>query len=82
MRICPALKKAKITDPNSRKGVEFCIESCPYPDCIAVDNKILHKIKMAREKSKTKRLHKNGLPIEEIAIKIGKSVTTVQRYLR
>jgi len=81
-RICPALKKAKITDPDSQEGIDFCTEKCPYPDCIAVTGTTLSQIRQAEEKHRAKQLQKKGMSNQEIARRIGKSARTVDRYLK
>jgi len=82
MRICPALRKAKITDPNSKAGIVFCTQSCPYPDCIAVETDYHFKRKRAGEISWIKRLYEKGMTTEDIAGRMSKSVGTVKKYLK
>ena len=81
-RICPALKRAKITNPESQAGIDFCTESCPYPECIVFEGNTLYKIEITREKTKAKKLQKKGMTAEEIAAVLGKSIRTVEKYLK
>lgn len=73
---CPAMTRAKITDPNSQDGIDFCVDSCPYKRCIVVEN--------SREQDtiRAKQLQKKGMSISEISTAIGKSTSTVRRYLK
>ena len=79
--LCPALKRANITNPESQAGKDFCTQKCPYPDCIVADG-TLYEMKLTNEKARVRRLYKKGMTTEEIATKIRKSVRSVQRYLK
>ncbi len=37
---CPALIKVNILDGESPEAKKFCINKCPYPDCILVMGRI------------------------------------------
>lgn len=32
-KLCSAMEKSGITNPNSKEGIKFCTERCPYPEC-------------------------------------------------
>ena len=81
MRLCPALRKAKITNPENQAGKDFCTQSCPYSECIAVEGDTLTKYRIGGEKSWARRLHRKGLTVGEIAVRMSKSVRTVKKYL-
>ena len=82
VRLCPALKRAKITDPETQAGKDFCTQKCPYSECIAMEGDTFTKIAMAKKKAGIRRLFKKGMMIEDIAVRIGKATKTVRKYLR
>ncbi|MBU1066998.1 helix-turn-helix domain-containing protein [Patescibacteria group bacterium] len=54
--------------------------SCPFrPDCIIKDRDVL---KTPKIKAKTTQLHQEGFEPEEIAKRLGKSLRTIQRWLK
>lgn len=79
MAICPAMKEAGITDPDSYEGIQFCTKHCPYPDCIAFSGGA-DIIKMREDEAK--RLKTNGYSIARIAKELRISRSTVENYLR
>ena len=38
LRRCPAMIEADIANPNNQKGKDFCLEQCPYPECLLFEN--------------------------------------------
>jgi len=76
------MKKSGITDADSKEGIEFCTEGCPYPDGCIVANERAGPSKMEREREKTRQLWKKGLSYEEIGLAIGRSSMTIRRYLK
>lgn len=81
--LCPAMKRARISDPDSPKGIEFCTERCPYPEgCIAADDKAMGIIKRTAEKRKIRQLHRRGMSIEDIANTVRTTTKIVHRCLQ
>ena len=76
---CDAMLKAHISDPNSQAGIKFCINKCPYEDCIVVDG--TRTTAQNASKREARKLHKAGLSNEEISSIIHRSSRTVKRYL-
>ena len=80
--LCSKMVEKGITDPDSRDGIDCCL-NCELTICeLEVGNKrrlpggtIYVKKKRARE------LLKNGLSLNETAIQLGLSVRTIRRYL-
>ena len=79
---CPALEKAKITNPDSQAGIDFCTQKCPYNGCIVFEGDTPYRMKISQEKSRAIQLQKEGMTNREISEILGKSPKTVIRYLK
>jgi len=85
-RRCPAMIEEGIEDPDSEEGCLFCagdrygqIESkCPYPFCVVFEQTLA----LAEIKDYAKRLHTHGVSVKDIALILGRHVTTIKSYLR
>jgi len=75
---CPAMIEAGIVDPDSYDGIQFCINDCPYPDCIAFSGDL--EIQKIRE-TEAKRLRTHGYTVNRIAKTLEIARSTVERYL-
>lgn len=78
--MCKEGKEAGILNPESRKGIDFCINKCPYPDgCIVLEQPA------GRQSYKQKRLEavrKLGSPSAlDVSKMFGVSLRTAQKYL-
>jgi len=79
---CPAMIQAKVKDPNSQEGIDFCVNQCPYDVCIVFElGRGTSKLSRDLRKAVTKEMQIKGYTAVEIAEKIGVSVRTIQRYL-
>ena len=86
-RRCLAMIEAGIDDANSQEGIDFCVNRCPYDNCVIfeerrgrgrsreIDSRRRDRIAKARE------MAARGVSIEEIAIALGVSSRTARRYL-
>lgn len=74
--------EAGIEYPDSQEGIEFCLD-CPYPNgCIVFDSILKpNVIKRLRNQAKANKLQAEGLTVDDIAERLGKSIRTVERYL-
>ena len=87
---CPAMKEAGITDPDSAEGILFCAgdrnteSSCPYPKCIVFEYTMKELLQMrAYSRAKVaKEYNKYGVSVEDIALIMSLSESTVERYLK
>ena len=80
---CLAMVDAGIYDPESQKGIDFCINYCPYDRCVVFeyDGRSLSKRKKADRIAFAKKMEASGSSVEDIVKMLKKSVRTVQRYL-
>lgn len=72
--------EAGIGDPTSQEGIEFCTERCPYEACIVFESKRVN-VKREWRIGRAKELESDGVSIEDIAVSLGISKRTVERYL-
>lgn len=81
-RRCPAMITAGIDDPNSRKGIDFCIR-CPYPNCVVFEDRRSRSIDRRNVRvDKAKSLKANGYSMRDIAKELGLKTVTIERYLK
>ena len=82
--LCQAMIDAGITDPESRDGIDFCVNNCPYEKgCILFDKETSPSIPLARVIKTTfaKRLSEHGVSTRDIALIMRCDKRTIQRYL-
>lgn len=81
-RICPAMREAGIDDPESEKGIDFCVRKCPYQDgCIVMEVNPRTTLKNKR-REEARDLDSDGLTVKEIAVTLRLSPKTIQGYLK
>ena len=80
--MCKPMVEAGITDPDSPEGIEYCTERCPYPDGCVVANERVGKSKKELEIAKARKLHEDGMSLEEIAAMTKRCSMTIRRYLK
>jgi len=73
------MEKAGIKDPESQEGIDFCINDCPFPDCLITGGS--SHIKKAERDERIKQMFYNGMKVNEIAQEVGTHERTVQRAL-
>lgn len=75
------MERKGITNPDSQDVVDLCL-NCPYDKC-ELDNIIYPR---TRKKSygieRAKKLKDLGFTIKEIAIRMDRSIRTIERYLK
>ena len=76
--ICPAMEKAGIKDPESQEGIDFCINECPFPDCLVTGG----YFKKHERDEQVRQMFYKGMKVKEIAGKLGVHERTVQRALK
>lgn len=81
---CLAMVEAGIYDPESQKGIDFCVNYCPYDRCVVFeyDGRSLSKLKMDIRIATAKKMEANGSSVEDIVKTLKMSIRTVQRYLK
>lgn len=88
-KICEAMLKAGIKDPESQEGKDFCTKrgkfakkgGCPYTSCIVFEGPSKIDTRMARDVKRAKEMRAQKIPAEKIAKELGKDVRTILRYL-
>lgn len=81
--LCPAMSRAGITEAESKEGIVFCTEQCPYPaGCVLFEDLkgTAHNRLLARQ-AWVKHLYGHGLATEDIALIMQVSMRTIMRYL-
>ena len=80
--VCPAQMEAGIYDGKSKEAIDFCVEKCPYPDCILTLVKPNPTIKRRRDRQKLAReLAAKGFKAGQISMVMRLCPRTIQRYL-
>jgi len=79
---CPAMIEAGVRDPDSQEGIDFCVNECPYDKCIAFElGRGISKLRRELRKAMAKEMQVKGISVGDIALRIGVSARTIQRYL-
>ena len=76
------MAKAGVYDPESKEGIEFCTQYCPYPYCIVFESKLPKKDAAQLLRKVAKDLHAQGIGTKDIAVILGKSYHTIRGYLK
>jgi len=79
---CSAMKAARIKLPDSQDGINFCLESCPYPWCELETQRGKTTAKRSAKVKKATDLRKIGYSIQKIAEAKNVSIRTVHRWLK
>ncbi len=75
--------EAKIDDPESQAGIDFCVKECPYKRCIVLESGVRGlSIKKAERAKRAKSLRASGSSLEEIAKILEVTTRTVGNYLK
>ena len=80
---CSKMVEKGVTDPDSQDGIDCCL-NCELTIC---DLEVGDKRKLPGgiiyiRKERARELIKNGLPLNEVAIQLGLSERTIERYLK
>ena len=80
---CKAMIDAKIADPTSKAGIDFCVNHCPYSYCVPLEYKLTAKQLAGKKQANfARRLRKHKVSVADIALILGVSVRAVGRYLK
>lgn len=80
---CTAMIKAEIADPNSKDGIDFCVNHCPYSFCVPLEYKqTVPQLKWHKRRDLARKLRKHKVSVADIALILGVSVRAVGRYLK
>jgi len=81
--LCDAMKEASITDPESQRGIDFCIEKCPFDHCVVMEPVTSQvSIKRIENIRRAKEMHRKKMTVKAIAKELGVSIGTVFIYLK
>ena len=74
--------EAGIKDPESQEGIDFCLNHCPYDRCIVFEaEKSSATTRRDDRKARAWELYSKGYSRKEIAVIVGKSERSIERYL-
>jgi len=74
--------EAGVYDPESQKGIDFCVDYCPYDRCVfEYDGRGRSSSRRNDRVATTKRMEAEGYSAEDIANELNVSIRTVQMYL-
>lgn len=80
---CQAMIDAGVYDPESHEGINFCVNFCPYECCIVFENpETLRQLRARNKATLVKELYTKGISVVDIALILGTSYRTVQRFLK
>ena len=80
---CQAMKDTEIENPESKEGIDFCVNSCPYEYCVVFESKGNTKHSQTLEAIRlAKALRAHGVSIKDIALILGKKKGTISLYLK
>ncbi|KKK60500.1 hypothetical protein LCGC14_3023730 [marine sediment metagenome] len=76
------MKEAGITDAESQRGKDFCIDKCPYDHCVVMEPILSTKGRIRIERIiQAKTMRKDGMKIKEISEELGVSAEAIRHYL-
>lgn len=80
---CEAMIAEDIYDPESKEGIDFCVEQCPYSYCIVMEGKkSIRQLRTEKNAYIVKRLRKYKVSLDDIALILHTNRQTVQRWLK
>ena len=72
-----------IADPDSQKGIDFCVEHCPYNCCVVYEGTVTSKKNISIERSRQANiLHRYRVSLRDIALVVGVTEEQVRKYLK
>lgn len=82
-RRCLAMIEAGIYDPESQKGIDFCVDYCPYDICVVFeyDGRGRSSDRKRFRIATAKKMYAIGVSAEDIAKELLISVRSIHRYL-
>ena len=78
---CQAMIDAGIENPESKEGIDFCVEQCPYEAGCVLFDKAKLPTKTEIKRNFAKRLHAHGVSDTDIRLIIHCSGRTLKGYL-
>ena len=82
-RRCTAMIAAGIYNPNSKDGIDFCVNYCPYEYCVVVESKeTVAQLKKRQRADFARQLRKHRVSVDDIALMLDVNQRTVLRWLR
>ena len=80
---CKAMIDAGIYDPESKDGIDFCVNFCPYEYCVVLDYKVTAcQLKRRGKANFARDLKGHGVSVDDIALILDVQLRTVMRYLK
>ena len=80
---CKAMIDAGIEFPDSKAGIDFCVNHCPYSYCVPLEYKqSALQLKWHKKRDFARKLKKHGVSVDDIALILDVSARTVTRHLK
>ena len=80
---CEAMADEGIYDPESKEGIDFCINFCPYDYCVAMEHsKTKAQLRKEKNVDLAKKLRKHKVSVGDIALILHSSQRNAQRWLK
>ena len=80
---CKAMIDAKIEQPDSKAGIDFCVNQCPYSYCVPLEYKqTAPQLEWHKRRDLARKLRKHKVSVGDIALILGVSTRAVGRYLK
>ena len=80
---CAAMINEGIYDPESKDGIDFCVNCCPYDYCVVMEQ-TKTKTQLIKEKKAdlAKKLRRHRVSVEDIALILHSSKRNIHRWLK
>jgi len=79
---CQALIDAGIINPESKEGIKFCVNKCPYEFCVVMEQaKVANRMKLKGMEDFAKACYRAGVSQEDIGLILGRGKYTIRKYI-
>ena len=82
-RRCAAMITAGIYDPNSKDGIDFCTNFCPYECCVVMEqSETAAQLRRRQKADFARKLRARRVSVNDIALILGVNLRTVFKWLK
>jgi len=81
-RRCAAMIAEGIYDPESKDGIDFCVDRCPYDYCVVMEYKAAATATREGKADMARRLRAHRVSVDDIVLILGVAQRTVHRWLK
>ena len=80
---CAAMVDAGVYDPESKDGIDFCVNYCPYDHCVVLEHRrTASQLRRSERACFAQKLWRHRVSVDDIALILGVSARNVRRYLK